>query len=185
MRSRDDAPAEQDTFVAAFAQTDEGDSSPAIFFKDFPPLDPRRTGADNHIESVAVHGTKQLAKVLELYGTGGRVAGPVDHRRFNVTIDAIAVTDPAELDAGDKRTCSGALGVSFGAGSTEDGYGPTVEGARCGEDPQLIEAARQGFPDRARNAPGRLSRELAEGDHPALPAGGHGGLQRHAGSAAR
>jgi len=154
MRTRYDAAPGEDTFVAAFAQADEGDSSPALFFQDFPPLDPRRTGADNHIESVAVHGTKQLAAALELYGSGTGLSGPVDYRFFRVAFDAIDVTDPAvlaslphppELDAEDKRTCSGALGVSFGAGSTEDGHGPTVEGARCGEDPALIEAAQQDF----------------------------------------
>jgi neutral ceramidase len=154
MRTRYDVPPGQDTFVAAFAQADEGDSSPAIFFRDFPPLDPRRTGGENHIESVAIHGTKQLAEALELFGTGEPLKGPVDYRFFRVPFDDIAVTDPAVLaslphppglDAEDKRTCSGALGVSFGAGSTEDGHGPTVEGARCGEDPQLIEAAQQDF----------------------------------------
>lgn len=154
MRTRYDAAPGEDTFVAAFAQADEGDSSPALFFRDFPPLDPRRTGGANHIESIAIHGTKQLAKALELYGTGTPLTGPVDYRFFHVAFDAIEVTDPMvlaslphppALDVADKHTCSGALGVSFGAGSTEDGHGPTVEGARCGEDPAPIEAAQQDF----------------------------------------
>lgn len=138
-----------DNFVAAFAQTDEGDASPNLFIEAHPHPDPRRGGGDTDLESNAIAGIKQLAKALELYGTGEPLAGPVDYRLFHVPIDDVTVNDPAvlaslnhpdELDAEPKRTCSPALGASFGAGA-EDGPGPTVEGARCDGDPDLLAAA--------------------------------------------
>lgn len=137
-----------DNFVAAFAQADEGDSSPNIFIEEFPHPDPRRGGGENDLDSNAISGTKQLARALELYGSGEALTGPVDYRFFHVQFDNITVDDeivlaslrhPEALDAEPKRTCSGALGASFGAGA-EDGPGPTVEGARCDSDPDLLEA---------------------------------------------
>jgi neutral ceramidase len=149
MKTRYDADAGADNFVAAFAQADEGDSSPNIFVEEFPTPDPRRGGGVDDLDSNAISGTKHLARALELFGTGTPLSGPVDYRFFHVRIDNITVTDPSvlgrlkhppEMDAEIKRTCSGALGASFGAGD-EDGRGPTVEGARCDSDPDLLEAA--------------------------------------------
>lgn len=139
----------EDNFVAAFAQADEGDSSPNIFVEEFPHPDPRRGGGDTELDSNAIGGIKQLAKALELFGTGETLTGPVDYRLFHVNIEEIAIEDPTvlaslnhpeEMDSESKRTCSGALGVSFGAGA-EDGPGPGVEGARCESDPDLLETA--------------------------------------------
>jgi neutral ceramidase len=147
------APAGADNFIAAFAQADEGDSSPNIAFEQFPFPDPRRGGGVDDYDSNAISGTKQLAKALELYAAGRPLRGPVDSRFFHVQFDAITVEDPVvlarlghppELDAEIKRTCSGVLGPSFGAGA-EDGRGPTVEGARCNSDPALLESAIADF----------------------------------------
>jgi neutral ceramidase len=147
------APAGADNFVAAFAQADEGDSSPNIAFEQFPFPDPRRGGGVDDYDSNAISGTKQLARALELYDAGVPLRGPVDYRFFHVQFDAITVEDPVvlarlghppELDAETKRTCSGVLGPSFGAGA-EDGRGPTVEGARCDADPALLESAIADF----------------------------------------
>lgn len=143
------AEAGENTFVAAFAQADEGDSSPNIFIEEFPHPDPRRGGGEDDLDSNAISGTKQLAKAIELFGRGEALRGPVDYRFFRVPIETITVDDPAVLaslphapglDAETKRTCTGALGVSFGAGA-EDGPGPTVEGVRCSDDPALQESA--------------------------------------------
>ncbi len=137
------------TFVGAFAQADEGDSSPNIFIEDFPYPDPRRGGGETDLDSNAISGIKQLARALELLGQGEAVAGPVDYQFRTVAIDNITIEDPVvlaslnhppELDDAIKRTCSGALGASFGAGA-EDGPGPTVEGLKCGDDPDLLNAA--------------------------------------------
>lgn len=149
MGTRYDPVPGRDTFVAAFAQADEGDSSPNIRVLEFPHPDPRRGGGEDDLDSNAISGTKHLAKALELFGSGAPLRGPVDVRFMRVPIDAISIDDPAvlaslehpaELDAVDKRTCSGALGVSFGAGA-EDGPGPTVEGVSCASSATLQEAA--------------------------------------------
>lgn len=143
------APAEQGTFVGAFAQADEGDASPNIAIEEFPYPDPRRGGGENDLDSNAIAGIKQLARAIELYGTGKTVSGPVDFRLMTIPITDIEVTDatvlaslnhPEELDEKPKRTCDGILGASFGAGA-EDGPGPTTEGLKCSDDPALLDAA--------------------------------------------
>jgi neutral ceramidase len=136
-----------ETFVAGFAQTDEGDSSPNIYIYERP--FPERGGGANEVESNRIAGTKQLARAVELFNQGEALRGPVDHRLFNVQMDQITVTDPVvlaglshppALDASPKRTCGGSLGVSFGAGA-EDGPGYTVEGMSCASSPDLLAAA--------------------------------------------
>lgn len=139
----------EDNFVAAFAQADEGDSSPNILIEEFPHPDPRRGGGVDDFDSNAISGIKQLAKAMELFQQGDAVTGPVDYRLLHIPINNIVVEDPvvlnrlahpAELDADVIRTCAGALGVSFGAGA-EDGQGPTVEGIKCSDDFAIQEAA--------------------------------------------
>ncbi len=139
-----------DTFVAAFPQADQGDASPNLFILERPFPDPTRGGGRDDYESNAISGTKQLAKALELYRRDGAVAGPVDYRLFHVAFDAVEVTEPvvlaslqhpAEMDAPVKRTCTGALGPSFGAGA-EDGPGPAVEGVNCASGLDVLAAAR-------------------------------------------
>lgn len=137
------------TFVGAFAQSDEGDASPNIAIETYPYPDPRRGGGVDDLDANAISGLKQLARSLELMGTGEAVTGPVDYRLIRIPIESIQVDDPAvlaslnlpaELDAEDKRTCTGILGASFGAGA-EDGPGPTTEGLKCSDDPALLDAA--------------------------------------------
>ncbi len=150
MRTRYAPPANgADSFVAAFAQADLGDASPNLFIVERPYPDPTRGGGRDEYESNAISGTKQLAKALELYGRGAALSGPVDVRFFNVPISAITVTDPvvleglrhsAGLDAATKRTCRGALGISFIAGA-EDGPAPGEEGVSCNDSPDVLAAA--------------------------------------------
>ena len=137
------------TFVGAFAQADEGDASPNIAIETYPYPDPRRGAGVDDLDANAISGLKQLARSLELMGTGEVVTGPVDYRLIRVPIESISIDDPAvlaslnlpaELDAEDKRTCTGILGASFGAGA-EDGPGPTTEGLTCSDDPALLDAA--------------------------------------------
>ena len=138
-----------DTFVAAFAQTNEGDASPNLYIMERPFPDPTRGGGQNEYETNAIIGTKQLAKALELFDEGRALSGPVDYRLVHVPINDIEVTDPAvlaglrhppELDAAVKRTCDGTLGVSFGAGA-EDGPGPGHEGVKCSDSPDVVQLA--------------------------------------------
>lgn len=147
-----DAKPGSDTFVAAFAQTDEGDSSPNVFFKTKPFAE--RGGSVDELEAVAINGSKQLARALTLYRDANKlVRGGVDFAQFHVKMDEVEITDPmvlaglkhpAALDTSVKKTCTAAMGVSFGAGA-EDGPGPTVEGAKCTNPLD----------------PGRLTRDLA------------------------
>lgn len=137
------------TFVGAFAQADEGDASPNIAIEEFPYPSPKRGGGENDLDSNAISGIKQLARAIELYGTGSAVVGPVDYQFLRIPITDITVDDPAvlstlkhpaELDEAVKKTCDGILGASFGAGA-EDGPGPTTEGLKCSDDPAILEAA--------------------------------------------
>lgn len=140
----------QGTFVSAFAQADEGDASPNIAVEEFPYPSPKRGGGENDFDSNAISGIKQLARAIELYGTGTTVTGPVDYQFLRIPITDITVDDatvldslqhPPELDEAVKKTCDGILGTSFGAGA-EDGPGPTQEGLTCDDDPALLEAAQ-------------------------------------------
>jgi neutral ceramidase len=149
MGTRYDAAAGKDTFVAAFAQTNEGDASPNLFIMERPFPDPTRGGGRDEYETNAIIGTKQLAKALELFEQGAPLRGPVDYRLFHVPITDITVTDPAvlaglkhppEMDAAEKRTCDGTLGASFGAGA-EDGPGPGHEGVKCTDPPDVVALA--------------------------------------------
>ncbi len=157
-----DAADSVDTFVAAFAQTDEGDASPNIFIRQLPHPDPARGGAANDFASAALSGTKQAAKALELFSSSQQLSGPVDYRFFHVKMDEVTVESydgpalPPEWDAPVKRTCDPALGVSFGAGA-EDGPGPTVEGASCA-DPDFAQAAADDF---AAGSAGKIPPNLA------------------------
>jgi neutral ceramidase len=150
MGTRYDATPGEDDFVAAFAQTDEGDASPNLFILERPWPDPTRGGGRDDYESNAIAGTKQLARALDLFTGGTPLTGPVDARFMHVQFNEVTVNDPEvlarlnlppELDAAEKRTCDGALGPSFGAGA-EDGPGPSSEGVSCSSDPDVLAAAQ-------------------------------------------
>ncbi|MEP3589418.1 MAG: neutral/alkaline non-lysosomal ceramidase N-terminal domain-containing protein [Marinobacter sp.] len=144
----------KDSFVAAFAQADEGDASPNIFINEFPHPDPRRGGGETPMDSNAISGTKQLARALELWQDGQPLSGGVDYRLMHVQMNKVTVTDPnvlsrlehpPELDTPEKQTCNAALGVSFPAGA-EDGPGPiSQEGLTCSASPDLLRSAAADF----------------------------------------
>lgn len=153
MGTRYDALPGSGNFVAAFAQKDEGDASPNLFIRQFPTPDPRRGGGRSDLDNAVIAGSKQLAKAVSLFERGTPLRGPLDYRFTHVRFDQVEVSDPvvlaglrhpAELDSARKRTCTGALGVSFGGGA-EDGPGPTVEGISCNDSPDVIAAAQRDF----------------------------------------
>jgi neutral ceramidase len=162
-------------YVAAFAQADEGDSSPNLRIEEFPHPDPRRGGGVDDYDAHAISGIKHVARALELREQATALTGPVDVHYAEIPISAITVDDPAvlaqmahpaELDAVEKRTCDGILGASFGAGA-EDGPGPTVEGLNC-NDPDLLNAATGDLNllinTRLRGFPGGWPAELIPGN---------------------
>jgi neutral ceramidase len=108
-----------DNFVAAFAQTDEGDSIPDLFIFDKDvnggngpgqgvPYD-FRDGTDDPYDfdqpgyqrgmqkSTAITGTKQLAQALTQFTQGGALSGPVDYRFFYADLGNDRITDPVIL----------------------------------------------------------------------------------------
>ncbi|MGJ8670302.1 MAG: neutral/alkaline non-lysosomal ceramidase N-terminal domain-containing protein, partial [Oceanococcus sp.] len=141
----------ENTFVAAFAQEDEGDSSPNLCFEEFPFPDERIGCGVDTVQGNAISGSKQLAKALQLYDEANApLRGGVGARLIHVDMNDVTVTDPevlsslqhpAELDAEPKRTCTAGLGVSFGAGA-EDNRGHTEEGVSCANQDVVDHATR-------------------------------------------
>ena len=112
--------AAEETFVAAFAQTNSGDVSPNIFWG-YP-------DGVHDAEHMMTLGTRQYAKALELYnGASVELAPGVDFRHQYVDFSAEAIApDFMPLGMGPGTTCSPAIGISMLAGSTEDGKGIDV-----------------------------------------------------------
>ncbi len=150
MESELDAPDGADRFVAAFAQSGHGDTSPNLCLFEHPFPDVRIGCGEDTLQSNAAHGVKQLARAIELFDEGGKpLVGGIRSRLFHVPMDAIEITDPvildslrhpAELDDAVKRTCTAALGYSMAAGA-EDQRGPSQEGITCA-DMDLLAAAQ-------------------------------------------
>ncbi|MDY7228368.1 neutral/alkaline ceramidase [Hyalangium rubrum] len=113
------------TFVAAFAQSNEGDVTPNIHGG-------TDGGGANDFESTELSGRKQydLAKVL-YDGATQLVTGAVDARHTYVKMDEVQVA-PQYTDGTARTTCEAAIGISMLAGA-EDGPGFGSEGASCEE----------------------------------------------------
>jgi neutral ceramidase len=112
-------PSGADNFVAAFAQTDEGDAIADVFIfdndmngNDGPGQGVPyryRAGTDDPYEfsdagyqhgmqeATAVSGTKQLAQALKQFTQGDALSGPVDYRFFYADFTADEITDPVVL----------------------------------------------------------------------------------------
>lgn len=129
-----------DNFVAAFAQSAHGDTSPNLCFRENPYPDVQIGCGVDTLESNAASGVKQFNSALQLFnGEQQPVVGGIYSMLFHAKMDAITVTDPVvlaslkhppELDEEPKRTCSAALGYSMAAGA-EDNRGPSQEGISC------------------------------------------------------
>lgn len=110
-------------FVAAFAQSNEGDSSPNV------------CGGDNGCEptdiaSTKLSGEKQFNHAVMLYQSARElVAGAVDYRHTYVKFDEIDI-DGKYTGEGPKKTCPAALGLSMIAGAA-DGPGIGWQGLAC------------------------------------------------------
>ncbi len=112
-----------ETFVAAFAQSDEGDSTPNIYGG-------TNGGGANDFDSTALSAQKQFTKALALYNsTTESLVGGVDYRHAYVQMDAVQVA-PAWTDGVARTTCPAAIGISMLAGA-EDGPGFGREGLSC------------------------------------------------------
>ncbi|ADO74285.1 neutral/alkaline ceramidase [Stigmatella aurantiaca] len=111
------------TFVAAFAQSNEGDVTPNI-------LGGTNGGGANDFESTELSGRKQYVLAKQLYdGASQPLVGAVDYRHAYVKMDEVSVA-PKYTDGVWRSTCEAAIGVSMLAGA-EDGPGFGSEGATC------------------------------------------------------
>ncbi|HEX8825030.1 MAG TPA: neutral/alkaline non-lysosomal ceramidase N-terminal domain-containing protein [Archangium sp.] len=113
------------TFVAAFAQSNEGDVTPNIYGG-------TNGGGANDFESVELSGRKQYTLAKSLYDSASTLLkGGVDYRHAYVKFDEVQVA-PAYTDGVWRTTCEAAIGDSMIAGA-EDGPGYGKEGATCEE----------------------------------------------------
>ncbi|PTL80075.1 neutral/alkaline non-lysosomal ceramidase N-terminal domain-containing protein [Vitiosangium sp. GDMCC 1.1324] len=112
-----------DTFVAAFAQANEGDVTPNIFGGE-------DGGGKDDFESTEISGRKQYERAASLYSSATTpLTGGVDYRHVYVKMDDVEVR-PGFADGTARHTCPAAIGISMLAGA-EDGPGVGVEGATC------------------------------------------------------
>lgn len=103
-----------DTFVAAFANSNEGDSSPNLW------------GVPDNVhdyDRTYTIGNRQYDAAASIYNSASReLAGGVDYR--HAYVDYSSITVGAEYTGTtSKKTCKAAIGMSMIAGSTEDGPG--------------------------------------------------------------
>ena len=110
------------TFVAAFAQSNEGDNSPNIF-ESSPDGDcDKMTCLD--IQHTFIIGERQYTKAKELFNAANTPIGEgVNYRHQYIDLENTTVS--SEFTGGtEEHTCRAALGYSFGAGTTD---GPGLE----------------------------------------------------------
>lgn len=108
------------TFVAAFAQANEGDISPNIFDTSSEGNCDEMTCLD--IQHTLTIGDRQYQKAKALFRTAQEPIGEgVDFRHQYLDMENIAVA-PEFTGGKEEHTCQAALGYSFGAG-TSDGPG--------------------------------------------------------------
>ncbi|HYO65767.1 MAG TPA: neutral/alkaline ceramidase [Archangium sp.] len=113
----------QRTFVAAFAQSNEGDVTPNIYGG-------TNGGGANDFESTELSARKQYNLAKTLYDTASApLTGGVDFRHAYVAMDSVQVA-PAYTDGMWRTTCEAAIGDSMLAGA-EDGPGYGHEGSTC------------------------------------------------------
>jgi neutral ceramidase len=140
-----------DNFVAAFAQSAHGDTTPNLCFREHPYPDVQIGCGVDTLESNAASGAKQFNSAVELYQqAASNITGGIYSMLFHAKMDDITITDPVvlnsldhppELDENPKRTCTAALGYSMAAGA-EDNRGPSQEGISCenGDVPAAVTA---------------------------------------------
>ncbi|HWN68118.1 MAG TPA: neutral/alkaline non-lysosomal ceramidase N-terminal domain-containing protein [Haliangium sp.] len=103
------------TFVAAFANSNEGDVSPNLW--GVPDL-------VHDFERNAIIGNAQLDRAQALYdGPTSALSGGVNFRHVYVNFSQLPVAAAWTDGAGARQTCRAAIGVSMVAGAPEDGPG--------------------------------------------------------------
>ena len=110
------SPADAESFVVAFAQSNCGDVTPNLTLK-------QRGPGKDEFDSTRIIGGRQTDTAIRLFESAKEeLTGPVDSRQAYVDLSHVMVRD-AFTHAGDQQTAAAAYGYSFGAGSMEDGGG--------------------------------------------------------------
>ncbi|MFL5356612.1 neutral/alkaline ceramidase [Archangium sp.] len=121
-----------DTFVAAFAQANEGDVTPNIHGGE-------DGGGKDDFESTELSGRKQYERAASLWASATTpLTGGVDYRHVYVKMDDVEV-EPAFTGGMAGHTCPAAIGLSMLAGA-EDGPGVGGEGATCAAMHDVVSA---------------------------------------------
>lgn len=111
------------SFVAAFAQANEGDVTPNIFGQAFDGQCLDYNCGD--LKRADIIAKRQLDEATALYNSATEeVTGPVDYRHTFVDMRHAKVA-ATFADGQPESTCDAALGYAFGAGTT-DGPGPDI-----------------------------------------------------------
>lgn len=105
-------------FVAGFAQTNAGDMTPDLALR------PGTGPTTDDLANTKIIGARQYAAAANLAnGPQTQISGQVDYRFAYVDIAHTTVSPTYTGDGQSHNTCSGTYGVSFAAGSKEDGPG--------------------------------------------------------------
>lgn len=103
-------------FVAAFANSEEGDVSPNVCGQEN-----GCAGKGNNEGNVALAAQKQYGKALSLYNNANeKLSGTLDYRFQYVKLPGYQVSG-SYTGAGVQQLCEGAIGFSMTAGATRDG----------------------------------------------------------------
>ena len=103
-----------ETFVAAFANSDEGDS---VVVEGNANSAPGYQGSSNEYANVEAAGARQYNKGLSLYNqTGQQLSGNIDYRHRWANFEGYTVNSAFTGGAGAQSLCSAARGYSFAAG---------------------------------------------------------------------
>jgi neutral ceramidase len=152
------------TFVAAFAQSNEGDVSPF----------PKERGCTEFEEDVAAtqeSGHQQYTFARNLYEVA-KVAPPlsntVDFRHTYVKMDEVQVAPPWSEGPQPRQTCKAALGRSMLAG-TEDGRGVGKEGVSCENPPDVLTIGLCANPEEQCQAPKPVVLNMGRSTPPMSP----------------
>ncbi len=108
-------------FVAAFAQSNEGDCSPNVYGE-------KDGRGPDQFSSLMASGRRQYEAAVALYASASAVLAPnLDYRHVHVDLSAAPIDAAWTGGAGAQSTCPAAIGASMLAG-TEDGRGVGEEG---------------------------------------------------------
>jgi neutral ceramidase len=119
-------------YVAAFANSEAGDSSPNIEGD----LDGDRDwdcAANSNFECAKDSGMRHVSAAIELDAdqTSPYLSGPIDYRQKNIDFSNTSIRPEFADQQTDVKTCYSAIGLSMLAGAPEDGPGVGEEGRTC------------------------------------------------------